>query len=75
MIVFDLTNQQTFQRAVDWIEELHQNTDPDTVIALVGNKCDLEESRQLPREVESKDLPGLCGHAGIGVLRVLGEDW
>eukprot|EP00118_Oscarella_pearsei_P025947 m.309091 g.309091 ORF g.309091 m.309091 type:complete len:210 (+) comp45476_c0_seq1:34-663(+) len=42
MIVFDLTNSQTFMNCRDWISQLHENCSrekPDLI--LVGNKCDL----------------------------------
>lgn len=30
-----------------WIEELHKQADPNIVIALAGNKCDLVERRAI----------------------------
>ena len=33
------------------IKELHENTSPDTVIALVGNKIDMEDNKQVPTHV------------------------
>lgn len=32
------------------MKELQRRGDPNVVIALAGNKCDLEENRQIPRE-------------------------
>ena len=51
VIVFDLTNVHSYERAVDWIDELHQNADPDIVIALVGNKADLGAQRAVGAEL------------------------
>jgi len=31
---------------------LHENTSPDTVIALVGNKIDMEDNKQVPTYVK-----------------------
>ncbi len=39
------------ERAKEWIEELNENAEPDIVVALVGNKCDLNDERQLQKEV------------------------
>ena len=47
LVVFDLTQPKTLKRAMEWIEELHKNADPNIVIALLGNKCDLEEERNI----------------------------
>ena len=47
----DCDSQVTFARAKDWVTELKQNcfyslvaNNPDLVIALAGNKCDLNEN-------------------------------
>ena len=48
MIVFDITSRESFDAAKSWVAEL-QNTD--TLIALAGNKSDLEPSRAVDREM------------------------
>lgn len=47
VIVYDITSKESFEAAKSWVVEL-QNTD--TLIALAGNKADLEGSRQINRE-------------------------
>ncbi|CAK9110881.1 Ras-related protein Rab-5B [Durusdinium trenchii] len=43
VIVFDLTYQESFQKAKEWLKRLRkERPDPDMPIALVGNKCDRE---------------------------------
>ena len=51
LVVFDITAEKSFQRAKEWISELHQNAEPDILISLVGNKIDLESDRKVSREV------------------------
>lgn len=51
IVVFDVTIEKSLQRAKEWISELNQNAEPDIVIALVGNKCDLESERVIQRAV------------------------
>jgi Ras-related protein Rab-5C len=51
VVVYDVTQASSMERAKDWIEELNENAEPDVVIALVGNKCDLAEFRQIQAEV------------------------
>jgi GTPase SAR1 family protein len=51
MIVFDLTNKKTLENAKTWIDELNENASLDILIALVGNKADMAEERQMTFEV------------------------
>eukprot|EP01126_Amoeba_proteus_P043958 TRINITY_DN4859_c0_g1_i10.p1 TRINITY_DN4859_c0_g1~~TRINITY_DN4859_c0_g1_i10.p1 ORF type:complete len:153 (-),score=17.78 TRINITY_DN4859_c0_g1_i10:570-1028(-) len=51
VVVFDLTNYDSFLRAQDWIEELLLKGNPKTVIVLAGNKSDLIEMRQVSSQV------------------------
>ena len=54
MIVFDLTNKVTFEKAKVWIDELNEKASLDILIALVGNKADMINERQIKREVKLK---------------------
>eukprot|EP01103_Thecamoeba_quadrilineata_P003308 TRINITY_DN1309_c0_g1_i2.p1 TRINITY_DN1309_c0_g1~~TRINITY_DN1309_c0_g1_i2.p1 ORF type:complete len:157 (+),score=20.88 TRINITY_DN1309_c0_g1_i2:16-486(+) len=42
VIVYDVTNPDTFEKAKDWVKELHQTGANNVVIAIAGNKIDLE---------------------------------
>lgn len=50
IVVYDLTNQETFARAKSWIKELQRQANPNIVIALVANKLDLSSKRAVPTE-------------------------
>eukprot|EP00768_Dysnectes_brevis_P000505 gnl/Dysnectes_brevis/1109_a1240_4317.p1 GENE.gnl/Dysnectes_brevis/1109_a1240_4317~~gnl/Dysnectes_brevis/1109_a1240_4317.p1 ORF type:complete len:207 (-),score=16.62 gnl/Dysnectes_brevis/1109_a1240_4317:74-655(-) len=50
VVVYDITSPPSFKRAKEWVEELRRETDDDVVIALAGNKCDLEAKRRIPTE-------------------------
>lgn len=55
VVVYDITHASSFQRAKKWIVELRQNvSNPNLIIALVGNKADLVEERTIAEE-EAKD--------------------
>ena len=41
MIVYDITNRQSFENATQWIAQVHEHAHENLVLALVGNKCDL----------------------------------
>jgi small GTP-binding protein len=45
IIVYDLTNIGSFQKAQSWVDELKKQASQDVVIALVGNKMDLGDKR------------------------------
>mmetsp|Transcript_2306 Transcript_2306/g.3217 ORF Transcript_2306/g.3217 Transcript_2306/m.3217 type:complete len:196 (+) Transcript_2306:100-687(+) len=50
IVVYDVTNKDSFNGAKSWVKELQRRGDPNVVIALAGNKCDLEPRRQVPFE-------------------------
>ncbi|RXG62050.1 Ras-related protein Rab-5B [Armadillidium vulgare] len=45
IVVYDITNQDTFERAKTWVKELQRQASPNIVIALSGNKADLSNKR------------------------------
>jgi GTPase SAR1 family protein len=51
IVVYDLTNVDTFARAKSWIKELQRQANPNIVIALVANKLDLSSKRVVLEEV------------------------
>ena len=52
IVVYDITNPDSFTGAKSWVKELQRRGDPNVVIALAGNKADLESRRK----VEFEDL-------------------
>eukprot|EP00096_Caligus_rogercresseyi_P001312 TRINITY_DN1208_c0_g2_i1.p1 TRINITY_DN1208_c0_g2~~TRINITY_DN1208_c0_g2_i1.p1 ORF type:complete len:220 (+),score=78.53 TRINITY_DN1208_c0_g2_i1:231-890(+) len=45
IVVYDVTNQDSFVRAKNWVKELQRQASPNIVIALAGNKNDLTSKR------------------------------
>lgn len=45
IVVYDLTNKDSFNRAKAWVKELQRQASPNIVIALAGNKTDLSNKR------------------------------
>ena len=43
LIVFDVTNRESFEKAVRWIDEVRDCCDEEIKIGLIGNKSDLGE--------------------------------
>ena len=50
IIVYDITDPDTFQRAKMWVKELKEHAHPNVVIALTGNKADLASKRMVNYE-------------------------
>lgn len=61
MLVYDITKRQSFDHVAGWVEELRAHADKTIVIALIGNKADLEDKRAVPSEdaVEFAENQGL----------------
>lgn len=55
--VYDITNRQSFLDLPEWIESFTQVAGPETIIAVAGNKADLEEQRQVNTE-EAQEWAG-----------------
>ena len=50
--MYDLTKLESFENLRDWLREVRQNSDPDTIVYLVGNQLDLaEEEREVQTEI------------------------
>ena len=47
ILVYDITRKATFENIDKWIPDLKNNGDSDIIIMLIGNKCDLENERQV----------------------------
>lgn len=73
IIVYSIADRDTLARAKFWVSELkvlragkhmlgahrlfQRNVDEDIIIAIVGNKCDLADQRQLTTEVRHDGFP------------------
>eukprot|EP01063_Lacrimia_lanifica_P028882 TRINITY_DN42_c0_g3_i1.p2 TRINITY_DN42_c0_g3~~TRINITY_DN42_c0_g3_i1.p2 ORF type:complete len:205 (+),score=91.43 TRINITY_DN42_c0_g3_i1:157-771(+) len=47
VIVYDITNANSFATAKNWVNQLQCQSDASVVIALAGNKCDLSAQREV----------------------------
>ncbi|KAJ5072585.1 ras-related protein rabf2b [Anaeramoeba ignava] len=61
IVVYDITNPTSFDRAKQWVNELQSNGPPDIVIAFAGNKFDLESRRK----VEARDGEAYANNQGL----------
>ncbi|KAI6048033.1 GTP-binding protein RAB5 [Pisolithus marmoratus] len=54
VVVYDITQASSLEKARTWIRELQRQADPSIVIALCGNKTDLTARRQVTQEEAKK---------------------
>jgi len=50
ILVYDITDQDSFVKVQNWIRELRRMVGHDIVLVIAGNKCDMERQRQVARE-------------------------
>lgn len=50
LLVYDISNEQSFLNLDKWLADLRENTDPNVVVAVVGTKVDLEQTRRVSTE-------------------------
>ena len=49
-IVYDITSDISFENVDKWYEQAQKEASKDVSVILVGNKCDLENERKVPKE-------------------------
>ena len=50
ILVYEINNRKSFQNLSNWIENFKKSIPKTTLTVLVGNKCDLEEKREVTEE-------------------------
>ncbi|KAF1800499.1 ras family-domain-containing protein [Mucor lusitanicus] len=61
VVVYDITQASSLDKAKAWVNELQRQADPNIVIALAGNKSDLEARRA----IETKTAQEYADEAGL----------
>mmetsp|Transcript_27802 Transcript_27802/g.38840 ORF Transcript_27802/g.38840 Transcript_27802/m.38840 type:complete len:193 (+) Transcript_27802:99-677(+) len=49
LLVYDITNKDSFKHVSKWIKDVENYAEPGVSVVLLGNKCDLEDKRQVTR--------------------------
>eukprot|EP00056_Hartaetosiga_gracilis_P001459 m.45025 g.45025 ORF g.45025 m.45025 type:complete len:207 (+) comp10649_c0_seq1:91-711(+) len=50
LLVYDVTNQKSFDNIQTWVRNIEQNASQDVERMILGNKCDMEDARVVTRE-------------------------
>ena len=53
--MYSIVDRESFEGVSYWMKEIKTICDPEAIVILVGNKCDLENKRVISTE-EGKDL-------------------
>merc|ERR1719428_2297134 len=54
VLVYDITEQQSFERVAKWVKELKQNCNKPCALGIIGNKSDLRSRSQVnPADAEA----------------------
>ena len=52
IVVYDITSSDSFKCMKRWVEELTR-FEPDAILAVAGNKCDLDDEREVSGFLET----------------------
>ncbi|TRY63224.1 hypothetical protein TCAL_11313 [Tigriopus californicus] len=72
LMVYDVTRRSTYNHLSSWLTDARNLTNPNTVIFLIGNKCDLEAQRDVTYE-EAKQFAEENGLAFLETSAKTGE--
>jgi Ras-related protein Rab-10 len=50
ILVYDITSSKTFENISKWLRNIDEHANSDVEKMILGNKCDMEDKRQVPKE-------------------------
>ena len=75
-IVYDITKKESFKNVDKWIKDLKEFGDEDVTILIIGNKCDLENEREVSiEEVKKKAELFDIGYCETSALKAKNIDY
>ncbi|XP_074837247.1 ras-related protein Rab-13 [Carettochelys insculpta] len=54
ILVYDITDERSFENIQNWMKSIKENASAGVERLLLGNKCDMESKRKVPRERAEK---------------------
>lgn len=73
LLVYDVTNRNSFDKVTDWYSEIKDNAPQDVVVILVANKTDLVNLREVSTE-EGQEVAGRVGVEYVEVSAKNGDN-
>lgn len=55
MLFYDITDRITFENLQEWLKEIKNNAEENTVVMLIGNKYDLVANNNSQRQVTTEE--------------------
>lgn len=59
-IVYDVTEMESFNNVKQWLNEIDRYANDNVCKLLVGNKCDLVESKVVDTQVAKVSIANIC---------------
>ena len=56
ILIYDVTNVQTFENVKNWISQIKEEANPNVVIYLAGNKIDIPQEERAVKTEEGKEI-------------------
>ena len=66
IVVYDITRAESFKTLQNWIKELRQCGPEGIIIAIAGNKADLEDKREVQSDMAKRYAQKLEDERGMG---------
>eukprot|EP00636_Phaeomonas_parva_P012025 CAMPEP_0118876434 /NCGR_PEP_ID=MMETSP1163-20130328/17132_1 /TAXON_ID=124430 /ORGANISM="Phaeomonas parva, Strain CCMP2877" /LENGTH=203 /DNA_ID=CAMNT_0006812043 /DNA_START=45 /DNA_END=656 /DNA_ORIENTATION=+ len=60
LLVYDVTDRNSFNSVQNWVNQIQQSADAQVSRILIGNKCDMEEKREVSRQ-DGEQLAAMLG--------------
>ena len=78
ILVFDVSNEESFHNSKSWLKDLKSHADQDVVVCIAGNKCDKEpgfDLKQCEEFAKSVDATFIktSAQTGEGVTKLFSE--
>ncbi|NXW88555.1 RAB10 protein, partial [Alopecoenas beccarii] len=54
VLVYDITNLDSFRSVTSWMRDIHEKAGDEVDVILLGNKCDKESERVVPKQKGEK---------------------
>ena len=70
MIIYDVTNEESFKNIPSWISEIQRSGSSDCAMLLIGNKCDLTTRKM----VDSRSATEFARREGMNLVQTSAKD-
>ena len=70
MLVYDITNEKSFDNIKNWIRNIEEHASADVEKMILGNKCDMNDRRQVcllyyNHKKSSKNIKDTCSGENV----------